>query len=326
MKKIKALLLVAVLTLTCVAFSACSQDPKSLKGEEVNRLEWLTAFEYIANGVAGQDKSVSFTSYGTYNHYKSTSSDDEDKKLTKSLNYTLQVNKNVIYAELVISEWFNEESIDENNYLYIDNNGKEELIYTSTDNVKWNMVSTTSNYLNSLSSAVNSVKNESFKFNKKIGMYEYSMSNTGFARIKFNNKKIVYFKIETSEEEIEVFFTDYDKTEIKKNEPKVEKNKLEIAYNAVKGTTNSYTKITLSEDCSYMNFKYYDGSNDEDFEALNNALGLPNGSVVATMRETTDLNKRDTAKENGIIVTWVRVGENYNTGNSGIYDVTYILE
>lgn len=137
MKKVKALLLVMVLAITCVAFSACSEDPKSLKGEEVNRLEWLTAFEYIANGVVGQDKSVSFSSYGTYNHYENTSNNgDEDKKLTNSLNYTMQVNNNVLYAELVLSDFSYGDAYEQTGYMYIDNSEKEEVIYTSTDNEK----------------------------------------------------------------------------------------------------------------------------------------------------------------------------------------------
>ena len=75
-----------------------------------------------------------------------------------------------------------------------------------------------------------------------------------------------------------------------------------------------------------MTFTYQDSYNDEDFEAINNALGLPNGSVLATIKATTTLYKRETAKENGIIVTWIKVSENLNTSNGSIYEVTYILE
>lgn len=194
---------------------------------------------------------------------------------------------------------------------------------------KWkDETNSSSSYLGAVVNVINNLKNGTYKFNKKNGMYETTTSYTGYTRIKFNNKKIIYVKVEMGLEEAEFFFTDYGKTEIKQAKPTVEKNKLEIAYNTVMklDTFNSKSNINLSEDCSYMTFTYNDGSNDEDFEMLNNALGLPNGSVVATMRETTTLNKRDTAKENGIIVTWVKVSENVNNSNGGTYEVTYILE
>ena len=322
MKRVKALLLVLVFTITCVAFSACSNDPKSLNGEEVNRLEWLNAFEYVAYGVACQNESASFKSYGTYNRYEYISSDSEEKKLIKSFNYTMQVNKNVLYAELSLEEFTSEETDKDNEYLYVYNAGSETLAYSSSDKVKWGEETLSSSGVGEVAGVVDSLKNMSYKFNGETGMYESVSQHYADIKIKFHDKKIVYISANTGIVEAEFFLTDYDKTEVKQSKPTVEKN-LEKAYNAVKDSTNSYTSVTLSEDGSYMEFTYCDGINDEDFETVNKALGLPNSTIVTAMRATTDLYKRETFKQDGITVTWVKRGEN-STG--GIYDVTYILE